>query len=51
MINQGKIPEQLMINAHPDTFFSFGFKFMHNFDFIETKNIAIRVIVSSNIFK
>lgn len=39
MVNQGKIPEQVMINAHPDTFIDFGYKYMLNWAFIETKNI------------
>ncbi|HCU07041.1 MAG TPA: hypothetical protein DIC42_05640 [Holosporales bacterium] len=51
MVNQGKIPNHVMINAHPDTFFDFGFKYMLNWAFIETKNIAKWVIVKYNLRK
>jgi hypothetical protein len=51
MVNQRKIPNQVMINAHPDTFFDFGSKYMLNWAFIETKNIAKWVIVKYNLRK
>jgi len=51
MVNQGKLPDQVMINAHPDTFFDFGFKYMLNWAFIETKNIAKWLIVRFKIFE
>lgn len=51
LINQGKLPAQVMINAHPDTFFDFGFRYMLNWAFIETKNIAKWVIVKYKLRK
>lgn len=51
MISLGHIPKQVMINAHPDTFFDFGVKWYMNYGFIETKNIAKWIIVKFGLRK
>jgi len=51
LINKGQIPDQVMINAHPDTFFDFGLKYLLNWGFIETKNIAKWLIVKYKLRK
>lgn len=45
LIQNNQLPNCVMINAHPDTFFDFGIKYMLNLGFIETKNIAKWIIV------
>lgn len=45
MIRQGRLPDKIMINAHPDTFFDFGVKYGLNWAFIEAKNLAKWIIV------
>lgn len=51
MVNLGKIPDQVMINAHPDTFFDLGLKYFLNWGFIETKNLAKWIIVKYDLRK
>jgi hypothetical protein len=51
LVKKGKIPNQVMINAHPDTFFDYGMKYLLNWAFIESKNTAKWVIVKYNLRK
>lgn len=51
LIQKGALPDQVMINAHPDTFFDFGVKYMLNWGFIEAKNVAKWFIVKTGMIK
>jgi len=51
LVKSGKLPDQVMINAHPDTFFDPGFKWFLNSLFIKSKNVIKRQIVKYRIFK
>jgi hypothetical protein len=51
LIKQGDLPNQVMINAHPDTFFDFGVKYLLNWGFIESKNLVKWVIVKYGLRK
>lgn len=51
LVKNNQLPATVMINAHPDTFFDFGFKYLLNWGFIETKNIAKWVIVKYGLRK
>lgn len=51
LIQHNQLPDAVMINAHPDTFFDFGFKYLLNWGFIETKNIAKWFIVKYGLRK
>lgn len=51
LINQGRLPDKVMINAHPDTFFEFGLKWLGNYALIESKNIVKKIIVKYGIIK
>lgn len=39
LIKKGKLPNRIMLNAHPDTFFCFGWKWILNYSVINFKNI------------
>lgn len=51
LIAANKLPDKVMINAHPDTFFDPGFKWMINKLLIKSKNVVKRLIVKYKIFK
>ena len=51
LIKSGNLPDQVAMNAHPDTFFDFGMRWMANAAFIKTKNIAKWAIVKTNLLK
>lgn len=51
LVSSGSLPDQVMINAHPDTFFDPGFKWWLNKILIKSKNIVKRIIVKYKIFK
>ena len=51
LIAQGKLPDYVMINAHPDTFFDDGIRWFLNMVLIKSKNLIKRQIVKYNIFK
>jgi len=51
LINDGNIPREVMINAHPDTFFDFGMRYLLNWGYIESKNIVKRFIVKHGLIK
>lgn len=51
MIESGELPDKIMINAHPDTFFDPGFKYYLNKLLIKSKNVVKRIIVKYKIFK
>lgn len=51
LINSKVIPDRVMLNCHPDTFFNFGIKYLLNFLFIETKNSIKWLIVKFNLIK
>jgi len=45
LIKQDKFPDKIMLNAHPDTFFDPGLKWLLNYSFINSKNIIKWFIV------
>ena len=51
LLENNKLPNQIMLNAHPDTFFDFGFQWIRNYLFIKTKNVIKWFIVKLNIIK
>jgi len=51
LIKNDELPDNILINAHPDTFFDFGVKWMLNYGYIETKNIAKWAIVKFGLRK
>lgn len=51
LIKTNQLPDQVMINAHPDTFFDPGFKWFVNMLKIKSKNIVKRQIVKYNLLK
>lgn len=51
LVKQGQLPDKVMINAHPDTFFEFGLKWLGNYALIESKNIVKKFIVKYGIIK
>lgn len=51
LINNNELPDNIMINAHPDTFFDFGVKWMLNYGYIETKNVVKWAIVKFGLRK
>ena len=51
LVSQDKLPNYVMINAHPDTFFDEKVKWFFNKMMIETKNLVKRQIVKYNILK
>lgn len=50
LIKEKKLPDQIMLNAHPDTFFDPGLKWLLNYSFIKSKNFIKWFIVKSKIF-
>lgn len=51
LINQNKLPNKIMLNAHPDTFFDPGIKWLLNYGFIKSKNIIKWAVVKTGIYK
>lgn len=51
LIEENKLPNNIMLNAHPDTFFDPGIKWLLNYGFIKSKNIIKWAIVKSGIYK
>lgn len=51
LLKNNKLPNKIMLNAHPDTFFDFGIKWMLNYILIKSKNIIKWVIVKFKIIK
>lgn len=51
LIEAGQLPNQVAMNAHPDTFFDFGWRWVLNATIIKTKNIAKWVIVKTKLLK
>jgi hypothetical protein len=51
LIKNDKLPDNVMINAHPDTFFDYGLKWYLNYAFVEAKNIAKWIIVKYGLRK
>lgn len=51
LIKNNKLPDKIMLNAHPDTFFDFGFRWMVNYAFIKSKNVIKWFIVKFKILK
>lgn len=50
LIKENKLPDKIMLNAHPDTFFDPGVKWLLNYSLIKSKNIVKRIIVKSGIY-
>jgi hypothetical protein len=48
LLKQKGLPDKLMVNAHPDTFFDPGIKWALNYGFIESKNLIKRLILIYN---
>ena len=51
LINNGKFPPKVLLNAHPDTFFEPGIRWFFNYLFIKTKNPFKRFIIKTGIIK
>jgi hypothetical protein len=51
LVKSGQLPSQVAMNAHPDTFFDFGFKWVLNAMLIKSKNLVKWVIVKTKLFK
>lgn len=51
LVKENKLPDKIMLNAHPDTFFDFGLKWIGNYALIESKNIVKRIIVKYGLIK
>lgn len=51
LIKNNGLPNKIMLNAHPDTFFDFGIKWILNFMLIKSKNIIKWLIVKFKIIK
>ena len=51
LIDSKGIPNNVMLNCHPDTFFDFGIKYVLNYLFIETKNSIKWFIVKFKLIK
>lgn len=51
LIKNNELPLKVMLNAHPDTFFDFGIRWIMNFFLIKSKNIVKWIIVKLNIIK
>jgi hypothetical protein len=49
LIKSGKLPDQIAMNAHPDTFFDFGIRWIINASMIKVKNIVKWVIVKAKL--
>ena len=51
LIRKGEIPDRVILNAHPDTFFPFGVLWGLNFIQIEAKNVIKRLIVATGLIR
>lgn len=51
LAKNGGLPDKVMLNAHPDTFFEYGIKWYLNNAFISTKNVAKWFIVKFDMRK
>ena len=51
LVRDGRLPDKVMINAHPDTFFDPGLKWYVNMVKIKSKNLIKRQIVKYNLIK
>jgi len=51
LLYENKLPDKIMINAHPDTFFDPGIKWLLNFSFIKSKNTVKWIVIKSGIIK
>jgi hypothetical protein len=51
LVRNDSLPDKIMLNAHPDTFFDPGIKWHINRLFIKSKNIIKRQIVKYNLIK
>lgn len=51
LVKSGQLPDIVMINAHPDTFFDYGIKWYLNYGYIEAKNLAKWLIVKFGLRK
>jgi hypothetical protein len=51
LIHNNNLPDKIMLNAHPDTFFEPGLRWHMNKIFIKSKNIIKRQIVKYNLIK
>jgi hypothetical protein len=51
LIKENKLPSKIMLNAHPDTFFDPGIKWLLNYSIIKAKNIVKWFIVKTGIYK
>ena len=51
LLKDGKLPNLVAMNAHPDTFFDFGIRWLVNAGIIKSKNIIKWIIVKFNIIK
>jgi len=51
LVLSNKLPNKVMINAHPDTFFDPGTKYFFNKVLIKSKNVIKRIIVKYKILK
>jgi hypothetical protein len=49
LIKRNELPNEIMLNAHPDTFFDAGLKWILNYIFIKSKNTIKWVIVKTKI--
>lgn len=51
LIERDLLPNNIMLNAHPDTFFDPGLRWILNYTSIKSKNLIKWVIVKSRIYK
>ena len=51
LIKSDKLPDKILLNAHPDTFFDFGPRWFINYAFIKSKNIVKWFIVKLKIIR
>jgi hypothetical protein len=51
LIEAKRLPLKIMLNAHPDTFFDFGLKWLLNYTFIKSKNIIKWCIVKTAVIR
>jgi len=51
LIKNNELPQKIMLNAHPDTFFNPGFKWVLNYSFINSKNVIKWIVIKTGIIK
>lgn len=51
LVKDKELPDKVMLNAHPDTFFDPGLRWFANMIMIKSKNVVKRLIVKYKIFK